>query len=230
MKIFTTLLAAGAITAAAGSAQAVPISYDATSFSNNGHSLWLQGAHDAFGLNQHFDFAPDAGIFDTDQKTWGTLTGDVLNRDGTNGFAVAFNYNDDDLDLRTGYKNGGGGAGNADNFFLNLVGGTLTGFGGILDGVILSVTRKPANGTLATQVGTGANDKNGNFGMSNWFMVACEQGCDTSAFGNRTQGDINVNLAATNRAPVPPVPLPAAGWLLIAGLGGLAAMKRRKDV
>lgn len=28
---------------------------------------------------------------------------------------------------------------------------------------------------------------------------------------------------------MPPVPLPAAGWMLIAGIGGLAAMRRRKD-
>ncbi|MFN3846459.1 MAG: VPLPA-CTERM sorting domain-containing protein [Paracoccaceae bacterium] len=28
--------------------------------------------------------------------------------------------------------------------------------------------------------------------------------------------------------PLPPVPLPAAGWMMLAGLGGLAAMRRRK--
>lgn len=28
--------------------------------------------------------------------------------------------------------------------------------------------------------------------------------------------------------PTPPIPLPAAGWLMIAGLGGLAALRRRR--
>jgi hypothetical protein len=27
---------------------------------------------------------------------------------------------------------------------------------------------------------------------------------------------------------VPPIPLPAAGWMLITGIGGLVAMKRRQ--
>lgn len=37
----------------------------------------------------------------------------------------------------------------------------------------------------------------------------------------------NVRLAID---PIAPVPLPAAGWLMIAGLGGIAAMQRRKRV
>lgn len=39
------------------------------------------------------------------------------------------------------------------------------------------------------------------------------------------EGDANARL---DDIVVNPIPLPAAGWLLIAGLGGLAAMKRRK--
>ncbi|MEO1238953.1 MAG: VPLPA-CTERM sorting domain-containing protein, partial [Pseudomonadota bacterium] len=31
------------------------------------------------------------------------------------------------------------------------------------------------------------------------------------------------------KVDVSPIPLPAAGWMLLAGLGGLAAMKRRKS-
>lgn len=36
--------------------------------------------------------------------------------------------------------------------------------------------------------------------------------------------------AASVKLDVAPIPLPAAGWMLLAGLGGIAAMKRRKKV
>ena len=35
-------------------------------------------------------------------------------------------------------------------------------------------------------------------------------------------------IKAIHFEEVNPIPLPAAGWMLLAGLGGLAAMKRRK--
>jgi hypothetical protein len=37
-------------------------------------------------------------------------------------------------------------------------------------------------------------------------------------------------ISVTYTPPPPPnvVPLPAAGWMLLAGLGGIAAMKRRR--
>lgn len=41
-----------------------------------------------------------------------------------------------------------------------------------------------------------------------------------------TQGFSNMRLFGTGE--LAPIPLPAAGWLLIAGIGGLFAMKRRK--
>ena len=41
-------------------------------------------------------------------------------------------------------------------------------------------------------------------------------------------GTVHVALADTVRATVAPVPLPAAGWALLAALGGLAALARRR--
>lgn len=41
-------------------------------------------------------------------------------------------------------------------------------------------------------------------------------------------GTVHASLADTVRASVAPVPLPAAGWMLLAGLGGLAAVARRR--
>jgi len=42
-----------------------------------------------------------------------------------------------------------------------------------------------------------------------------------------SQARTRFNGASISFEPVPAVPLPAAGWLLIAGLGGLAALRRR---
>jgi hypothetical protein len=55
------------------------------------------------------------------------------------------------------------------------------------------------------------------FGYSSPFFVAGKDDKDIS----------HVTLYARG-APVSVVPLPAAGWMLIAGLGGLAAMRRRR--
>ncbi len=44
--------------------------------------------------------------------------------------------------------------------------------------------------------------------------------------GGNTPGLSNIRLYSTG--PLSTIPLPAAGWLLIAGLGGLAAMRRRR--
>ena len=49
----------------------------------------------------------------------------------------------------------------------------------------------------------------------------------TSVFFNKEGNDPGLSNYGTISTPNV-IPLPAAGWLLIAGLGGLAAVKRRK--
>ena len=107
--------------------------------------------------------------------------------------------------------------------------GTFTGTGAVMSGHDYTVTAR--GGTRHPfQAGINANAlvDNGLNGMSFWFQwtqtgthAASETvGGKTYAFQYSTgAGDVNANMA--------PVPLPAAGWLLIAGLGGLAAMRRR---
>jgi hypothetical protein len=45
---------------------------------------------------------------------------------------------------------------------------------------------------------------------------------------DKDQGNARFDTLALSYDDMPPVPLPAAGWMLIAGIGGLAALRRRK--
>lgn len=49
-----------------------------------------------------------------------------------------------------------------------------------------------------------------------------------TAEGQRNDAVLRASFTA-NPITVNPVPLPAAGWMLLAGFGGLAALKRRKN-
>lgn len=52
-------------------------------------------------------------------------------------------------------------------------------------------------------------------------------GNDATSFGNAFI-DIKVQEITTQPPSTPVIPLPAAGWLMITGLGGLAALRRRR--
>ena len=52
--------------------------------------------------------------------------------------------------------------------------------------------------------------------------------CIVVSFDGETSQPYDGSTGCGLGTPPDPIPLPAAGWLLIAGLGGLAAMKRRK--
>ena len=48
-------------------------------------------------------------------------------------------------------------------------------------------------------------------------------------FTNNNENNPGLSNIGLYKAPATVIPLPAAGWLLIAGLGGLAVMRRRKS-
>ncbi|MEP6017757.1 MAG: VPLPA-CTERM sorting domain-containing protein [Paracoccaceae bacterium] len=50
----------------------------------------------------------------------------------------------------------------------------------------------------------------------------------TVDFGGTNTSEFLIAEVGSNPANVPPVPLPAAGWMLLAGLGGLIGMRRKK--
>lgn len=62
--------------------------------------------------------------------------------------------------------------------------------------------------------------------------VVCEAGgkkkCVAGTSGGNAQARID-NIVVPDPVEPPPVPVPAAGWMLIAGLGSLAAMRRRRN-
>lgn len=111
--------------------------------------------------------------------------------------------------------------------FFDLASGTFD-FVGSYGMVSYDITDR-SNGTHKGQAGKNANAliaDDGN-GFSMWFDATQKPGGIFAVnsgytFAQTMNGDFNVNMAPSA------VPLPAAGWMLIAGLGGLAAVKRRK--
>lgn len=223
MKKIMAIAAAAAFTASPMLAS----TYSATSAinGNSDHSVWLS----YLGDDSDFSFDP-AGIFMLDEGTGlGSLKGNAKSQTQSGGFAVNFNYSTDlsAYDNNPKFKSENGSSKMDDTFYLTMTGGTLTGFG-YYAGIDFSTSTMPVPGdnTFATQVGTTANNKNGEFGLANWFFVnaSVEGNCANEAIdlcdAIGTQGDINIDLA--------PVPLPAAGVLLLAAIGGFGAFGRRK--
>ncbi|QJF52049.1 VPLPA-CTERM sorting domain-containing protein [Roseobacter ponti] len=119
----------------------------------------------------------------------------------------------------------------ADWEYFSISSGTLSGIGS-LSGLELTLSQfpDPSYADHPPQLGVGANSKSKTeLGFASWLAWS---GLDASGnqlydFDMHSQvysgqhGDINIALEA--------VPLPAAGWLLFAAVGGLAAAGRRKS-
>lgn len=104
--------------------------------------------------------------------------------------------------------------------FFELLGGTFTGTD-LLAGVTYDISDKSGH---QPQVGIGGNAiDTDDLGLSMWFTFMRTDGGPSTIGGytllDQGGGDFNIDIAS--------MPLPAAGWLLIAGLGGMFAMGRR---
>lgn len=116
--------------------------------------------------------------------------------------------------------------------FFSLASALFTGVAGShMEGLSYNIVSNPKH---APQAGEAANalDTTG-LGFSMWFTWT-SSGTATSPFANlynfntKGKGDINIDLKDDPNGSPGVVPLPAAGWMLLAGIGGLAAAGRRK--
>ena len=113
--------------------------------------------------------------------------------------------------------------------YFDFTGQVLTGaVGTLLDGLTLNLSIKPGDGSKPPQLGYGGNWRDLNFGYSNWFYWGVDEKAQ-AAYGlkyGKGHGDMNLTLADDGSGGS--IPLPAAGWLLLAGIGALGAAKRRR--
>lgn len=161
---------------------------------NSQHALWIP----EISKNLQFVGTPTANrtLPNGDMQIVGTV------QDGDIAFDVVLNYSgfsdtsDNpklELDASSYVENGGIIDPTSWDFYDNFS-GTFTGVGGEWEGVVLSATLRGPS----AQIGVGANGKNGNFGLSNWFNLTIDSATndlpDGFSLGQTLSGDVNIDL------------------------------------
>lgn len=231
--LFSTSAWAGVLSSSykATSADSDPVLHSGS----GGHSVWLPFLSNIAGSD--YDFVP-SGVFNVDGNS-ATLKGKVFSDANDDyGFDVLFNFtrttapNPPKKELKSSaYSNNGGPIDPSTWEFFTLDSASLSGLG-LFSGVELLLSQYPTDGRYPAQVGYGANNKNGNYGLSVWFIASLANNCDTdkvkvcAVLANKIsrdkllKGDVNIDLM--------PVPLPAGFLLFLTGAAGLLASRKRK--
>jgi len=161
---------------------------------SHSHSIWINGISE----NLRFTAAPEATRILPNGNV--TVTGKVA--DGDIRFDVVLSYSgytatsdSPKLELNPdAYVENGGPIDPSSWEFFSEFNATLTGTSGEWEGVVLSAGLR---GPMA-QIGVGANGKNGNFGLANWFDATIESASGELPqgfyLGQVLSGDVNIDL------------------------------------
>ncbi|MEM6409596.1 MAG: VPLPA-CTERM sorting domain-containing protein [Pseudomonadota bacterium] len=227
--LFTTAACALAIPTLAVAAPLSPGKYAALDF-NGSRSIYSTAQSDfveGAGVSTQWSFDPGANFeFDGSTATLSAIASNV----GVDALKIAIDMTFNVTPTQTPYCQQGGPKDCSGQSFdtsewtyFTVASSTWTGLGDMA-GIIIDITSDAGHNP---QAGIGANALDGDLGFSMWFDWTAS-GTATSAnasnytfntSGGTSATDINIDLA--------PVPLPAAGWLLVAGLAGLGALRRR---
>ncbi|MEM7655387.1 MAG: hypothetical protein AAF399_04600 [Bacteroidota bacterium] len=176
---------------------------DLSPYASNDHAVWLNQLPG--DPSQDYIFGPDGGTLNLFDDSTAQVIGEIVHESDTSRRWLAefwlINQRDytEWTNLGRGLKNGGGASQLEQEGWLfwelDSTRSRLIGTGSVYAGDTLFLFHNPADFEFGFQLGIGANDKDGDFGISGWFKF------DGSYSG---RGDINADVSCDTVPPPPP--------------------------